>query len=220
MKNTCVQKIIRDAVVCKLALTGSILGFGIIGLNPAQAALLNNGTGISNPATIIDFSDLPLINSVGITFSGLQLDRNNGGFPNITLPAARNFPTADRNSFNIADNPFLIRFAQPQSRAAFSLVTEPSTSTIEALLNGSLVERFSIGTDRVSTNNFYGFTGITFDAIRVTAGGFNGIAIIDNIQFGTATAQSVPEPFSIIGTLVGGTAAFRLRKKLADAHKV
>jgi hypothetical protein len=30
-----------------------------------------------------------------------------------------------------------------------------------------------------------------------------------------ATPTSVPEPFSVIGTIVGGTAAFRMRKKLA-----
>jgi hypothetical protein len=30
----------------------------------------------------------------------------------------------------------------------------------------------------------------------------------------TAAAQSVPEPFTIVGTLVGGTAAIRMRKKL------
>lgn len=31
--------------------------------------------------------------------------------------------------------------------------------------------------------------------------------------------QEVPEPFSIIGTLIGGTAAFRLKKKLASSSK-
>ena len=36
--------------------------------------------------------------------------------------------------------------------------------------------------------------------------------IINNVVSGPQTA--VPEPFTIIGTLIGGTAAFRLRKKL------
>ncbi|WP_310419122.1 PEP-CTERM sorting domain-containing protein [Chamaesiphon sp. OTE_8_metabat_110] len=98
------------------------------------------------------------------------------------------------------------------------MVTNPGTSTFNALLNNSVVDTFSTATNNTSSNNFYGFTGVTFDAIRVTAA--NNFATIDNIQFGTATAQSVPEPFSIIGTLVGGTAAFRIRKKLADANKV
>lgn len=35
----------------------------------------------------------------------------------------------------------------------------------------------------------------------------------------TGAAAAVPEPFTIIGTLVGGTAALRLRKKLKAANK-
>lgn len=227
MKNSPTQKIILDAVASyatasKLALAGSIVGFGIVGVNPAQAASLNNGTGISTPATTITFSEFPLADdtaltnqysSLGVTFSGLWLDTTiNSGFPNITLPAARNF-TTDTNT-----NPFLVSFTQSQSQAAFSLITVPGTSTFEALLNNSVVDTFSAATNLNSSNNFYGFTGVTFDTIRVTAGG-NDRAVIDNIQFSPAAAQSVPEPFSIIGTLVGGTAAFRIRKKLADANK-
>jgi hypothetical protein len=34
-----------------------------------------------------------------------------------------------------------------------------------------------------------------------------------------SSATEVPEPFTIIGTLIGGTAAFRMRKKLADSDK-
>ena len=149
--------------------------------------------------------------SLGVTFSGLFSETtNNNVFPNINVPAARNFsPTT---------NPFLISFTQSRSQAAFSMVTNTGTSTFDALLNNSVVDTFSTVTNTSSSNNFYGFTGVTFDAIRVTAG--SGPALIDNIQLGTATAQSVPEPFSIIGTLVGGTAAFRIRKKLADANKV
>lgn len=148
--------------------------------------------------------------SLGVTFSGL-FQKNGFIFPNINAFAAS-------NSFPIT-NPFLISFAQSQSQAAFSMVTNPGTSTFEALLNNSLVDTFSTATTSTSSNNFYGFTGVTVDAIRVTARG-GGSAIIDNIQLSPATAQSVPEPFSIIGTLVGGAAAFRIRKKLADANKV
>jgi hypothetical protein len=198
---------------------------GIVGVNPAQAASLNNGTGISNPATTITFDEFPLANdtpltnqyaSLGVTFTGLFSDTIFSGLPNINPSAARNFTIS-------VENPFLISFTQPQSQAAFSLITNPGTSTFEALLNNAVVDSFSNVTDAANTNNFYGFTGVTFDAIRITAGGRGrtnvGAAVIDNIQFGAATAQSVPEPFSIIGTLVGGTAAFRIRKKLADANK-
>ena len=149
--------------------------------------------------------------SLGVTFSGLFSNTTTNGFPNINLPAAKNFSTT-------TTNPFLISFTQSLSQAAFSLATNTGTSTFDALLNNSVVDTFSTATNTSSSNNFYGFTGVTFDAIRVTAG--SGPALIDNIQLGTATAQSVPEPCSIIGTLVGGTAAFWIRKKLADANKV
>jgi hypothetical protein len=33
------------------------------------------------------------------------------------------------------------------------------------------------------------------------------------------SAQAVPEPFTIVGTLIGGTAALRMRKKLKDGNK-
>ena len=33
------------------------------------------------------------------------------------------------------------------------------------------------------------------------------------------TPTAVPEPFTIIGTLIGGTAAFRMRKKLKAVAK-
>jgi hypothetical protein len=41
-----------------------------------------------------------------------------------------------------------------------------------------------------------------------------GAATSRAILTATSTATSIPEPFTIIGTLIGGTAAFRMRKKL------
>jgi hypothetical protein len=230
MKNNPAQNIVREVVpsygtTSKVLLVGSILSIGIVGANPAHAASLVNGTGISNPATTITFDEIPLAgdtaltnqySSLGVTFTGLFFDTTDGffGFPNIIGNAAANFP---QSTFTVT-NPFTIRFAQSQSQAAFSLVTNTGSSTFEALLNGSVVDSFSSTTDISITNNFYGFTGVTFDSIRVTAGGFNEAAALDNIQFSSA-AQSVPEPFTIIGTLVGGTAAVRMRKKLKSADK-
>ena len=40
--------------------------------------------------------------------------------------------------------------------------------------------------------------------------------LFDNVSLNTAT--SVPEPFTVIGTLVGGTAALRMRKKLKSTN--
>jgi hypothetical protein len=200
------------------------LGIGSICTTPAHAASLVNGTGISNPANTITFSEVPLptdtaltnqYSSLGVSFTGLFYNPlPTRTFPNITPPSAGNFLSTSPTG-----SPFIISFAQSQSAAAFSMVTNPGTSTFEALLNGSVVDSFSSATAFSNiTNNFYGFTGVSFDAIRVTPGGSFSQAIIDNIQFNSA-AQSVPEPFTIIGTLVGGTAAMRMRKKLKSVNK-
>jgi hypothetical protein len=227
MKNSISKNIARDLVAfyatkSQITLAASILGFGIVSVNPAQAASLVNGSGISNLGTTITFDEIPLANgialtnqysSLGVTFTGLFYNPFPNPFPNINPPSAGNFPDELLNSIN----PFVISFAQSQSAAAFSLATGfAGTSTFEALLNGTVVDSFSSATDFRIANNFYGFTGVTFDAIRVSAG---GPTLIDNIQFTSATAQNVPEPFTIIGTLVGGTAAVRMRKKLKSVNK-
>ena len=230
MNNTFSKNTVQDFVTSyvtksQIALIGSILGFGLIGANPAQATSLNNSTGILNPATTITFSEIPLADStplinqyssLGVTFTNLFYSTANYSFPNIKSPQATNFPS----SANIISNPFLISFSQLQSQAAFSIVTNPGSSNFEALLNNTVVDSFTSATDTSNANNFYGFTGVTFDAIRISAGGSNQAAAIDNIQFNSAvTSTAVPEPFTIIGTLIGGTTALRMRKKLKAIAK-
>jgi hypothetical protein len=48
---------------------------------------------------------------------------------------------------------------------------------------------------------------------------FAACAIGEVAFSGTNSATSVPEPFTIVGTLIGGTAAMRMRKKLKVARK-
>jgi hypothetical protein len=57
-----------------------------------------------------------------------------------------------------------------------------------------------------------GSLGFVFQATGGTPGGSVGVTAF-------STAASVPEPFTIIGSIVGGTAAFRMRKKLANINK-
>lgn len=55
---------------------------------------------------------------------------------------------------------------------------------------------------------------------------FSDISVLGGVQGGNYTilaspvaSTAVPEPFTVIGTLVGGAAALRMRKKLANATK-
>ena len=64
------------------------------------------------------------------------------------------------------------------------------------------------------TNYSFNFTGTGSDKIQF--GGRNDPTYqqLDNVIVDVAASTAVPEPFTIVGTLIGGTAAFRMRKKL------
>jgi hypothetical protein len=70
------------------------------------------------------------------------------------------------------------------------------------------------GADMLLNKYKQSFTGSGEDKLSFT---FSGVAAsaIDGISVDLApVAQTVPEPFTIIGTLIGGSAAIRMRKKL------
>jgi hypothetical protein len=64
--------------------------------------------------------------------------------------------------------------------------------------------------------------GLQFSLVGAENSGF----AIDNVRFGTAGQISVPggtavpEPFTIVGTILGGTAAMRMRKRLKATVKM
>jgi hypothetical protein len=92
-----------------------------------------------------------------------------------------------------AVNPFVIAFTQPHTAADFAMATlDSGVSSFTALLGGVPVDFGTALTSLDSRQNFYGFTGVTFDTIEVSAGGLSGIAVLDNLQIGGATP--VPEP--------------------------
>jgi hypothetical protein len=119
------------------------------------------------------------------------------------------FPGIDGDYVGVSTSvPFFITFANPVTEAAFGYAKNPTTVTIEALLNGVVVDSFQ---QAVTYNNpatgFLGFTGVLLDQIRVTADVQEGL--IDNIQFGSSSA--VPEP-STIGLLSLGVIGLIARK--------
>lgn len=80
-------------------------------------------------------------------------------------------------------------------------------------------ETFNVNSLNYPDRQFVGFTSDTAIA-SISFQATGGYTELDNFRFGTANAAtSVPEPFTVIGTLVGGTAALRMRKKLKSAQK-
>lgn len=63
------------------------------------------------------------------------------------------------------------------------------------------------------------FNGVPAGSNNVNSG--NSFVGLDNVQISTQnSATAVPEPFTVIGTFIGGTAALRMRKKLKSTAKV
>jgi hypothetical protein len=178
------------------------------------APIINSATGVSNPGQVITFSEVvlpdgsPLTNQysgLGVTFQGMFYNPQPLFFP--TDPSAGNF------SFTVPNapiTPFSIFFNTPQQAAAFQIVTNPGITTIEALLNGNVVESFQVATNFPTDGLYQGFEGITFDQIRVnTPPNTNLAALIDNLQ-----STNAPEPatLAVFGLLAVG--AFGLNRRL------
>ena len=160
----------------------------------AQAVPIVNSFGLAAPATTITFSELnfpagTLITNqfaaFGVTSSGHTY--NSQGFSA--------FPGISGDYIGVSSTiPFVLSFGQVVTSAAFGYAKNPTTVFVEALLGNSVVESFS---QAVTFNNpntaFLGFSGISFDAIRVTANISEGL--VDNVQIGSVNA--VPEPATL-----------------------
>jgi len=160
----------------------------------ALAAPITNSFGLTAPASTLTFDEIVFAQGTTITnqyaaygseFSppvGMRYDTQGpASFPGISGHYIGNFSPAI--------NPFSIHFVSAVTGAAFGMATNPGTTTFTALLGGSIMESFSAPTTyNNSGSGFYGFTGITFDEIRINVS--SSLALIDNIQTGSA----VPEP--------------------------
>ena len=113
------------------------------------------------------------------------------------------------------------------SQAISTSAGQNYTLSYDFLSQGGLPNRFQVqvnGTtlfDQVDmpaqpfTNYSFNFIGTGSDTIQFGGQNDPNYQQLDNVivdSSGAATA--VPEPFTIIGTLIGGTAALRMRKKL------
>jgi hypothetical protein len=87
---------------------------------------------------------------------------------------------------------------------------------LTALSGNTVAATFGNGDGAIVVGNggrsiVYGFLNDTTSSPVVFAGGISQLA---------SGATDVPEPFTVIGSIIGGTAAFRMRKKLKSDNKV
>jgi hypothetical protein len=221
-------KFLGSAVL--IAATGLLMSS--LGTDSAQAATVQftdlasfqaNTTGL----TTIDFEGLaPAGNFVEYPTTGLT---TSGVTFNSTSRVSVFDPAVQRRAYDWGSGAILSSQRAPNRITAilpsgvtavgsdimsFSNYASPFTITL------STGETFNQSSLNYPNRQFVGFTSDT----AITSISFlatSGFTELDNFRFGRANivATAVPEPFTIIGTLVGGTAALRMRKKLKSAGK-
>ena len=189
-------------------LSSTLLSFSISAIlfaTPSQATFIQNTSGLSGTFTTETFDtnagdSTPAANQfAGLTFGTGDFVSNlfDGVYPNMTGSVIANFTSFEGCGITgICITPTFINFSSIMSDVAFAFVTDPGTSTFSAYLGANLVESATANTDY--GGNFYGFTGIAFDSIRIDSGGASSAYALDNLQ---SRANSIPEPASL--TLLG-----------------
>jgi hypothetical protein len=203
-----------------LAIGGLAIGsIATISAAPAGAVLLSTGQLAFGEGTS-DFYSAGDPNSYNVSFN----------------PGALASISSATDSFSSAFTPFTFSGVNANSPAIFNRVVG-STFSLESDLIFNFTNGVSISLDGGSTflrttndANGVGFSNTTVVGSVTNADGTVNLQAVsftlnDNINPGggtysiTVSPTAVPEPFTVIGTIVGGTAAFRMRKKLAAANK-
>ena len=167
----------------------------------AQATVIQNTSGLSGTFTTETFdTNTGDSTSAGSQFTGLTFGPENfvsnffdGVFPNMTGSVIANFTFLGCGEPGNCITPTFINFSSIMSDVAFAFVSNEGTSSFSAYLGANLVESFTANTD--FGGDFYGFTGIAFDSIRIDSGGSDNSYILDNLQ--SRAANSIPEPTSL-----------------------
>jgi hypothetical protein len=184
-----------------------------VSATPARAEFIRSSTGIPSPVSTVTFDEhiFPRFTQVttqyldvGLTFTPRAwYDVILAELPNITGHRVGNSAVGE------LDDPMSVRFATPRTAAALALACNSSNVTFTALLAGSVVESTTTTANTTTPENFYGFTGIVFDEVRISQQVLSGSPgfIIDNIQLGAA----VPGPAGV--ALAAFTLALAVRRR-------
>jgi hypothetical protein len=172
-------------------------------------------TGITNPAittTNINFTNTDTNTNAGIKYFGLfvsSLDPRNqltfyNGSTQLAQLSLTNFATLVNNTPGFVGGPY------NEPGAFFNFFAEGA----EQFTRIEFTQTTAGGNNGGFENDNH-----TFRFANASALAGNGVNLSALTYTGNVNTISVPEPFTVIGTLVGGTAALRLRKKLKSTNQ-
>jgi hypothetical protein len=173
-------------------------------------ALLAQFSSAASAATITLINDPFTLSSANVGSASSSFELVSGGTSVYSggLAIIRSTQFQSKNTFNFNAGDVI--------NLSFNYFDDGGTVSLGSLFADTLIRGGSATNKLTYTKTF---TVQSADSARfsfnenasVVAG---GTTISDFVLTNTTGATSVPEPFTVIGTLVGGTAALRMRKKL------
>jgi hypothetical protein len=165
-------------------------------------------------AVVIDFNELPKVAaSIGSTYTNQGFTITAFNFDGIT---SGNFNSYGGLSSTLLNNSFgdgISRLTQV-SGGAFDLFSIDLTDVFEQSVNVKFTgTRADEVTSTLETLNFTNFTNLA----SVSWTQDYPFHQFDNINVSAASATSVPEPFTVLGTIFGAGYGVALKRKLAKA---
>ncbi|WP_309744276.1 PEP-CTERM sorting domain-containing protein [Chamaesiphon sp. OTE_20_metabat_361] len=202
-------------------------GISFVAANASAAAISGFGRPLAaiSGGTVIDFETAPSGNfaniTVGnVTFTGVGAPLTIGS----DYSGQYNNPGKSiYNDFDYAPNQFRFDFGSTVNAFAFNFGASNSPWRLNSFdVGGNLLDSTIIAPTLASNRGDY--FGISANGIKyatLVEQGSGDYVFIDNFTSRSAdNATAVPEPFTIVGTLIGGTAALRMRKKIKDTNKM
>jgi hypothetical protein len=203
MKNNPVQ-------TSTIALAGSILGLSLIGIEPAHSATFTYSGDTTGKPTWNRPNQNNNLPPTTLSTTGTAVPYDVFSF---TVNTAGNYTfdniAANFTSAGSTNDTYGILYQNAFNPAA------PLTNAIIADDDDGIDVLYQFSTTLNTNTNYFlvttGFRNTAFGTFTTTIDGPGNVS--------ASASTSVPEPFTIIGTLVGGTAAMRMRKKLKSVNK-
>lgn len=213
---------------------GCLIAAALLGAGVAAAAPVTNAQGLAAPAQSIGFDGARAdpgalvlgLDRAGVAFSG-PLALSPQSVDHVTGMSGASLGNHGVGGWH---GELSIVFRDVMDAVAFAFATERATTHVSALLDGQLVEAFTLETSWwVADTAYLGFRGIRFNEIRLRTDA--ALVLIDNLQIGetelipqqaakslmltrAAVAAPVPVPpaFGLLAVAFAALGVLRMRR--------